>query len=93
MLSEEPNAVGETFNIGNPDNKVTINALANKIKKMTGSKSTVRHISYEKAYEKGFEDMRHREPDISKLRKFVDFSPEVTIDEMLAKVIKDIKRK
>jgi UDP-glucose 4-epimerase len=93
MLAEEPTAVGEVFNIGNPHNKVTINALAKKIKKMTGSKSAIRHISYEKAYEKGFEDMRHREPDISKLQKFTDFEPAVTIDEMLAKVAKDIKRK
>jgi UDP-glucose 4-epimerase len=93
MLSEEPTAVGEAFNIGNPDNKVTINALAKKIKKMTGSHSPIRYISYEKAYEKGFQDMRHREPDITKLKKFTDFSPEVSINQMLAKVIKDLKHK
>jgi UDP-glucose 4-epimerase len=93
MLAEEPTAVGEAFNIGNPHNKVTINALAKKIKKMTRSHSQIRHISYEKAYEKGFQDMRHREPDISKLKKFTDFSPKITIDEMLSKVIRDIKHK
>jgi UDP-glucose 4-epimerase len=93
MLAEEPTAVGETFNIGNPKNKVTINALAKKIKKMTGSKSSIKQISYEKAYEKGFEDMRHREPDIAKLQKFTDFQPLVTIDQMLGKVINDLKRR
>lgn len=93
MLAEEPTAVGEAFNIGNPGNKLTINALAKKIKKMAGSRSVIRHISYEKAYEKGFQDMRHREPDISKLKKFTDFKPEITIDQMLAKVIKDLKHR
>jgi UDP-glucose 4-epimerase len=93
MLAEEPTAVGETFNIGNPKNKVTINALAKKIKKMTGSKSAIRQISYEKAYEKGFEDMRHREPDIAKLQKFTEFQPSVSIDQMLVKVINDLKRR
>lgn len=93
MLSEEEEAVGEAFNIGNPDNKITINALACKIKKMTRSGSDIKHLSYDKAYEKGFEDMRHREPDIEKLRKFTGFSPKVSINEMLSKVIKDIKRR
>ena len=57
----------------------------------TRSNSAIRHISYEKAYEKGFEDMRHREPDISKLRRFTDFEPAVDIKEMLGKVIGDLQ--
>lgn len=92
MLAAEHTAVGEAFNIGNPENKITINALAKRVKKMTDSRSSIKHISYEKAYEKGFEDMRHREPDITKLRHFTDFSPSVGIDEMLSKVITDIRK-
>jgi len=87
LLSKNKRAVGEVFNIGNPDNKITINALAKKIKSMVGSGSVIKHISYERAYDKGFEDMRHREPDISKLKSLTGFRPDISIDEMIEGMI------
>ena len=54
---------------------------------MTHSKSEIRHITYAKAYHEGFEDMRHREPDITKLKSFTGFTPEVDIDAMIDKII------
>lgn len=91
LLSKSKKAIGEAFNIGNPDNKVTINALAKKIKLLVGSKSRIWHIPYERAYDKGFEDMRHREPDIGKLRRLTGFSPRISIDDMLGRIIDDLK--
>ena len=92
MLSKNAKAVGEVFNIGNPRNKITINALAGKIKLMTGSASRIKHIPYDRAYRKGFEDMRRREPDINKLRRVTGFSPEVGMNEMLEGIVDYIKR-
>ncbi|MBP7055790.1 MAG: GDP-mannose 4,6-dehydratase [Candidatus Omnitrophica bacterium] len=83
MLSRNSGAIGEVFNIGNPRNKITINALAKKIKNITGSRSSVVRIPYEKAYARGFEDMRHREPDISKLVSFTGFHPEIGLMELI----------
>ena len=91
ILAKTKKAVGEVFNIGNPDNNITINALAKKIKAMTKSKSRIRHVSYEKAYHKGFEDMRHRGPDISKLKKVTGFSPEIDIGQMLKSVVVSVR--
>jgi len=85
-LAHTKKAVGEIFNIGNPK-VVTIQALAEKIKKLTRSKSPIVHIPYEKAYEKGFEDMRHRHPDITKIKELIGFQPEVHLNEMLEKII------
>lgn len=90
-LSGNKKAVGNIFNIGNPENKVTINSLAKKIKAMTRSNSRVVHVPYHKAYEAGFEDMRHREPDITKLKKTASFVPEVGIDKLLSKIIKSFR--
>jgi len=87
LLSRNPKAIGGVFNIGNPENSITINALAKKVKKMTGSVSAIKHISYGEAYHEGFEDMRHREPDISKLKRITGFKPKVSIDDMLRGVI------
>lgn len=93
LLSGKPKAIGGVFNIGNPNNRLTINLLAKKIKSIVGSKSTIRHIPYEKAYKKGFEDMRHRVPDVSKLKRITGFSPVIGIDEMLGAIVNDIKNK
>ena len=87
LLFKNKRAIGEVVNIGNPRNKVTINALAKKVKKMTGSRSRIINIPYEKAYQKGFEDMRHREPDITKLKRLTGFSPKIDIDVMLSGMV------
>ena len=90
-LMRSPKAIGEIFNIGNPS-AITIRELAGKIKKATNSESEIAYLSYEKAYEKGFEDMRHRRPDITKIKKTIGFTPQVDIDGMLEKTIKYFKK-
>ena len=85
-LAVNPKAVGEVFNLGNP-HAVSINVLAEKIKAMTRSRSRIVHIPYEKAYEKGFEDMRHRKPNIDKINKLVGFVPGHSLDDILKDVI------
>lgn len=86
-LAHHPKAVGDIFNIGNP-RAISIGELAKKVKKMTNSNSPIVCIPYEKAYEKGFEDMRHREPDIAKISGLIGFEPKVDLDEILKNVIK-----
>lgn len=90
-LAEHPRAVGEIFNVGN-SKSISINELAEKIKRMTSSSSNIVHIAYEKAYEKGFEDMKYRQPDITRIKELIDFRPKVSIDEMLKKIIKDFEK-
>ena len=85
-LAADPKALGEIFNLGNTK-AISINELAARIKKLTSSKSPVIHIPYERAYEKGFEDMRHRRPDISKLAKAIGFKPTYSIDDILKDVV------
>lgn len=92
LLSKNKRAVGEVFNIGNPDNKITINALAKSIKRMTSSKSRIVKIAYEKAFREGFEDMRHREPDISKLIALTGFRPRISTREMISSMIRNGSR-
>jgi len=86
MLAHNAKAVGEVFNIGNPE-AISINDLAKKVKILAKSKSKLTHIPYEKAYEKGFEDMRHRRPDISKLKNLTGFKPRFSIKVILKDTI------
>jgi UDP-glucose 4-epimerase len=90
-LMNEPAAVGQVFNIGN-GKEITINALAAKVKTLTGSSSEIVRIPYDQAYEAGFEDMPRRVPDISKIRGLIGYEPTVELDEILARVIESFRQ-
>jgi UDP-glucose 4-epimerase len=85
-LVDEPKAVGEIFNVGS-EGEVSINDLAERIKKMTGSSSRIIRVPYEDAYQEGFEDMERRVPDISKIQGLVGYRNTHTLDDILTKVI------
>ncbi len=91
-LINEPAAVGHVFNIGNGV-EISINALAEKVKALTGSSSEIVRIPYERAYEAGFEDMPRRVPDLTKLHKLIGYEPTVELDEILAKVIESFRQR
>ena len=67
--------------------EITINELADLVKKMTGSRSEIVHIPYDRAYEKGFEDMSRRVPDIGKIQRLIGYQPSVDLEEILEPVI------
>jgi UDP-glucose 4-epimerase len=85
-LIGEPRAIGQVFNIGN-GREISISDLAEKVRTMTASTSTIVRIPYDQAYEAGFEDMPRRVPDISKIGALVGYEPTVELDEILSRVI------
>jgi UDP-glucose 4-epimerase len=87
-LMENDKAVGEIFNIGSTE-EISIENLAKKIKQLTNSSSEIVHIPYDQAYEQGFEDMRRRIPDISKLSRMLSGmdSSKHGLDETLKLII------
>lgn len=48
-------------------------------------------IPYDLAYEKGFEDMRHRKPDIKKIKDFIGWEPNIGLDETLQQIVASMK--
>lgn len=84
-LMSEPKAEGGIFNIGSKEG-TTINALAQKVKKAVGSDSPIVHIPYEQAYEAGFEDMRVRVPDTSRVTELIGFKVTRTMDDIISDV-------
>jgi UDP-glucose 4-epimerase len=90
-LIQEPSCEGQVFNIGSGE-KVTILELAEKVKNLTRSSSPIQFIPYHEAYSKGFEDMRYRVPDISRLTAAIGFTPRYGIDEILSKTIEYLKK-
>jgi len=85
-LVKEPKAVGEVFNIGGTE-EVTILRLAERVKDLVGSSSSIVFVPYDKAYEAGFEDMPRRVPDLTKVNRLVGYEPKVQLEEIITKVI------
>ncbi|MFH1502689.1 MAG: GDP-mannose 4,6-dehydratase [Candidatus Eisenbacteria bacterium] len=90
-LVEEPRANGEVFNLGSSE-ETTIEDLAKRILELTASGSTIERIPYEKAYEEGFEDMRRRVPDLTKIKSFIGYEPQVSLAELLERIVADFKK-
>lgn len=85
-LSESDQTIGEVFNIGSSE-EVTIMELAERVKQATNSTSEIVKIPYEKAYKKGYEDMRRRVPDTSKIKRVVGWQPSTSLDTTIQQMI------
>lgn len=90
-LMEHPQAEGQVFNVGNTE-EVSINHLAALVKELTGSDSPIVHIPYDEAFEKGFEDLQRRVPDISKVEQLIGFKPTVSLEESIRRIIEYYRR-
>jgi UDP-glucose 4-epimerase len=84
-LAHTPEAVGQVFNVGSTQ-EVTIEQLARLTIEVTGSASQIVHVPYDQAYEVGFEDMRRRVPDTSKIHCLVGWEPKWALTEILGSV-------
>jgi len=85
-LSNRGEAIGQVFNIGS-DHEINIRDLAHLIKDLAQSASPIVYIPYQEAYEEGFEDMRRRVPDLTKVNKLIGYVPSFTLPKILGEVI------
>jgi UDP-glucose 4-epimerase len=85
-LMDAPAAEGRVFNVGSEE-AVTIRDLAERVRRLAGSTSEIVHVPYEEAYGRGFEDIRHRVPDVTRLRQTVGYAPQTPLDLILERVI------
>jgi UDP-glucose 4-epimerase len=87
-LGGNPGAFGRVFNLGGTE-EISIRALAERVISLSDSKSQLEFISYDMAYEEGFEDMQRRVPDTTRARDLVGFDPQVGLDDIIRTVIAD----
>ena len=90
-LSETDSTIGDYFNVGGVG-ETTVKELATKIIQRTNSKSTLKHIPYTDAYPAGFEDMQRRVPDITKIKKTINWQPTHTLDSIIDSVAASLKK-
>jgi UDP-glucose 4-epimerase len=74
-----PQAVGETFNIGNARNTVTIYELAQRVIRLLGSSSKIRFEAID------FSDIDVRVPRLRKAEEILGYHPRVELDEAITR--------
>jgi UDP-glucose 4-epimerase len=84
-LAATDSTIGDVFNVGGVG-ETTMKQLAEQIIKQTNSSSTITYTPYVDAYPAGYEDMQRRVPDITKIKKTINWQPENT----LASIIDDV---
>ena len=90
-LADHPEASGRAYNLGGAE-EVSMEDLAHRVVTAAGSTSKIRYVSYDEAYEEGFEDMQRRVPDTTRARELIGFAPSVGLDEIIAMVLADQRR-
>jgi UDP-glucuronate decarboxylase len=81
LCLERKEAIGQSFNIGNPRGTVTISMLAKLIKRIANSKSKIVYVA------KTYVDVELRIPSIEKAKDILGFEPIYDLDEGLEKTI------
>ena len=89
-LVETPACYGRVFNVGS-DVPVSVRGLAERVIEITGSSSRIELVPYEEAYAPGFEDLRHRRPDLSRVRDAVGFEIRHPLERTIADVASEIR--
>lgn len=90
LLLDDPRAIGQVFNVGSPE-EVSILDLAHRIRLATNTDVPIVLVPYEEAYECGFEDMRRRVPDTTRLQTLTGWSPTRLLSAILTEIIADAR--
>jgi UDP-glucose 4-epimerase len=84
-------AAGKVFNVGTNE-EISIEALADKIIELTGSKSEKQFVPYETAFGKPIEDMMRRVPSVERIREAVGWESGTKLDQTLEIIVESFRR-
>ena len=73
---------GKVFNVGS-ERSISIHDLAVLVVETLQSESAIELVAYEKAFGPGFDDLRDRLPDLTRIRNHTGFDPVVTLEETI----------
>ena len=89
-LIDAREAEGQVFNVGAQE-EISIADLAQRVIDQLGSSSPIVKITYDEAYEEGFEDMPRRRPDTAKIKALLGWEPQRGLDQIIDDVASDIR--
>jgi nucleoside-diphosphate-sugar epimerase len=80
-----PEAQGQAFNLGDDRSELTVTELAERIVKLSGSRSVLSYV------DRAGPDISRRRPDISKARDLIGYRPQSEFDDRLLETIQWIR--
>ncbi len=93
-LAAEPSAIGRVFNLGS-ETEITILDLAREVLRLEGvdrPDDRIRFVPYDEAYAPGFEDLRRRVPDTTRIREVIDWYPRTPLETTLRGLLDQRRR-
>ena len=91
-LLEHESAFGRVFNIGR-DQPIEILQLATLVCETLNSESEINLVSYEDALGPGFDDLRHRQPDLSRIQAAIGFTPTIELKQTILDLAEEIQQR
>ena len=88
MLSN-PKCTGKVLNLGS-EHSISIRDLAQLVCDTLGSSSRIEYIPYEQAFGEGFDDLRDRRPDLTRLREATGFQPTIDLEQTIRDLAEDM---
>jgi len=85
-MAEAEEAYGRVFNVGSQE-EISIYDLAERIIEHTNSDSEIVFVPYEEAYDRGFEDMERRIPDLTRIGEMLGWNTTRNLDQIITDVV------
>jgi UDP-glucose 4-epimerase len=84
-MAATDSTIGDVYNVGGIG-EVTIKQLAEQVLTVTGSQSQITYTPYSDAYPAGFEDIKRRVPDISKVKSAINWAPTKDLKQIISDI-------
>lgn len=81
--------LGKVFNMGS-DEMISMQELAERVIRVTGSVSSIQNVPHEKVFGKGFEDLQVRQPSLERIRGAIGFTPLISLDATIADIARSL---
>jgi UDP-glucose 4-epimerase len=81
-----PAAYGRVFNLGS-DVPVTIRELAETVVRLVRPGLAIEHVPFEQAFAPGFEEIRYRIPDLTRVRQTIGYEPRLGLEDIVREVL------
>ena len=89
-LLRTTDCLGRIFNIGS-DEMISMQALAERVIRVTGSQSRIEHVSYEQVFGNGFEDLKLRQPNLQRIRQAIGFASTISLDTTIIDIVASLQ--
>ncbi len=90
-LVGDPACAGGVFNLGS-DEPTTIYDLAQTVIRVLKADLRPVLVPYEEAYGPGFEDLRQRRPDLTRVRQAIGYAPAIPLEQTILDIADSLER-